>query len=293
MPKKPKSPKALYGLLILLFVVSAVVISVYLANEFSYQHVQSEADPIPELEDVDVPTPTSLPIPTQAPAITDDYEPAPTEPTPEPGPTLPPRIMRQEFIDLRAFYNNDDIVGRVWIENTTVDYTVAQHAYDNNFYLDHNLRRREYGPGSIFLDYKVDLHAGTDQNMVLYGHNMARNHKFHMVRRFLIEDFFHDTRHINFSTIYADYVFEVFSVYITNWRNWPYIEPNYDDWDYWISQFAARSRFDPGFTVSGEDRILTLSTCDSSYIDNRIVVHAVLRSVSFPHLDIDGPEAAG
>lgn len=285
MPEKPKRPKALYGLLILLFIVSAVIISVYLANEFSYQHVQSEADPLPELVVAHVPTP--LPIPTLTPAITNDYELPPVEPTPGPGPTMPPRVMRQEFLDLRAFYNNDDIVGRVWIENTTIDYTVAQHDYDNNFYLDHDLRRREYGPGSIFLDYQVDLHAGTDQNMVLFGHNMGRNHKFHMVRHFLNEDFFRDTRYINFSTVYADYVFEVFSVYITNWRDWPYIWPNYYDWDHWISQFATRSRFDPGFTVSGEDRILTLSTCDSSYIDNRIVVHAVLRSVSFPHLELD------
>jgi len=105
-----------------------------------------------------------------------------------------------------------------------------------------------------------------------------------MVRNFLNYDFFRNNRYIHFSTIYADYVFEVFSVYITH-ISWAYTWPNYDDWDHIIGLFADYSRFDPGFTVSGEDRVLTLSTCDSSYRDNRIVVHAVLRSETFPHID--------
>ena len=210
-------------------------------------------------------------------------------PTLAPTPTPIPRVPRQEFLDYRAHYGNDDIIGRVWIPNTTVDYLVAQGT-DNDFYLHHCLRGRRYRPGSIFLDYMADVH-GQDQNWVLYGHNMARNHKFNNVRHFALNrDFFNNHRFIYFSTIYADYVFEVFSSYVTHidfqytWANYDHFP---DGWDYWISEFARLSAHYSGITVSGEDRILTLSTChpNPAFRNYRIAVHARLISMTFPHLD--------
>jgi len=129
---------------------------------------------------------------------------------------------------------------------------------------------------------------GQDQNLVVYGHNTARNHMFHAVRHFLDYDFFRNNRYIYFSTIYADYVFEVFSVYITHIR-FMYILPNYDamdgGWESWINQFAAMSHHDAGIAVSADDRVITLSTCDNAHIDYRIAVHARLISETFPHLE--------
>jgi len=194
-------------------------------------------------------------------------------------------IPRQQFLDWRVYYGNDDIVGRVWIPDTTIDYLVAQGA-DNSFYLYHDLQGRRYSPGSIFLDYLADIHTPGDQNWVLFGHNMRANHKFHMVRNFLNYDFFQENRYIFFSTIYADYIFEVFSAYITH-VDFPYIWNVYEDWEYWINTFASRSRFDAGIPVSAEDRILTLTTCDGAYRDNRIAVHAVLTHKTFQSLQGD------
>jgi len=284
-PSKPKIPKLLYVVLAVILLISAGVIVNYIYEDFRYNHghgnvlaAENQPTPEPTLTPTPTPTPTPVPTPTYAP------EPTPTpEPTPEPTPTPPPRVERQEILDLRAQYNNDDIIGHVWIPNTTVNYPVAQGT-DNVFYLYHDLRGRRFSPGSIFLDYLADIYTPGDQNWVLYGHNMRANHRFHMVRNYLNYDFFRNNRYIHFSTLYADYVFQVFSTYVTH-IDFPYIWNVYDDWEYWINQFASMSRFDAGIPVSAEDRILTLSTCEGSYRHNRIVVHAVLISETFPHLD--------
>lgn len=107
----------------------------------------------------------------------------------------------------------------------------------------------------------------------------ARDHRFHSLRRFMDRDFFDSNRYIFFSTVYGDYVFEVFSVYTAH-ISFPYIYPNYDHmdggWEHWVNAFAEKSIFDTGISVSAADRVLTLSTCDIGRRDYRIVVQARL-----------------
>ena len=193
------------------------------------------------------------------------------------------RAARQGFLDQRAYYNNDDIIGRVWIPGTTIDYLVAQGT-DNSFYLYHDLHGNRNTAGAIFLDYLADIYNANDQNWVIYGHNMGRNHKFHMLRNFLDEDFFLANRYIYFSTIYADYVFEVFASYVTH-ISFNYTRNVFDDWAGMIQEFMDRSLFDAGITVTEDDRVLTLSTCDHHYRYDRIVVQARLISESVPHAE--------
>ena len=287
-PDKPKIPKLLYVVLAVILIISAGVIVNYIYEDFRHAHGLDVAAYSPAT----IPMPTPVPTPTPAPPAVAVYVPEPTptpEPTPEPTPTPIPRVPRQEFLDYRAHYDNDDIIGHIWIPNTTVNYLVVQGT-DNSFYLYHCIRGRRFSPGWIFLDYMADVH-GQDQNWVIYGHNMRANHKFNNVRHFALDNnFFQNHRYIYFSTIYADYVFEVFSSYITH-ISFQYHHVNYDyhpgGWDYWISLFAHNSVFYSGITVSGEDRILTLSTCHPNPVhrDYRIAVHARLISMTFPHLD--------
>jgi len=226
------------------------------------------------------------PVPTPAPATPVPATPPPAS-TPEPTPTPVPRVMRQEFIDHRAHYNNDDIIGHLRVPNTTIDYLVTQGT-DNSFYLYHDIRGRRSAPGWVFMCYWADIYDQS-QNWVIYGHNMNRDHMFHSVRRFLNEDFFFNNRYIHFSTLYADYVFEVFAIYVTHIR-WMYIYPNFDHrdggWEFYINEFARLSHFDAGIEVSADDRVLTLSTCYNPRRDYRIALHARMVSETFPHLDI-------
>jgi len=283
-PSKPKTPKLIYIALAVVLMISVGFIVNYVYSDFMFIHgagpsMASAPEPY-------IPTPITTPTPAQAATLA---TPVPIvsapEPTPDPEPTPPPRVQRQEFLDYRTHFGNDGIVGRIWIPNTSINYIVPQTT-DNFFYLEHDIRGDRYAPGWVWLCAYADIHA-QEQNLVVFGHNMGSNEKFHALRHFLDRDFFFNNRYIYFSTIYADYVFEVFSVYITH-TSWPYIQNNFSHWPggwaHYISEFARMSLFDAGIAVSENDRVITLSTCYNAHIDYRIAVHGRLISETFPHL---------
>jgi len=188
----------------------------------------------------------------------------------------PPRIIRQEFLDLRQQYGNNNIVGHLWIEGTTIDYIVVQGS-DNEFYLYHDIFHNPSVGGWIFLDYEVNL-AGEDQNTVIYGHNMNDRIKFHDIRFFADYDFFRNHPIINFRTIYEDTKWEVFAFYSAH-ISVPYTHINLETTEQWAllqEMFHQASRFDTGIRLTPEDRVLTLSTCTNTNVDTRFVLQARL-----------------
>ncbi|MCL2673715.1 MAG: class B sortase [Defluviitaleaceae bacterium] len=206
-----------------------------------------------------------------------EYEPEP-EPEPEAERVPEPRVMRPEFAALREYYNNDDIIGRLIIPGTTVDYLVVQ-AEDNEFYLYRDIHGNASSAGWIFLDYDVDL-TRDDQNTVIYGHNMNADIKFHSVRHFRNYDFFREHSIIKFNTIYEDTEWEVFAFYVAH-ISFPYTHINYaneEQWMYMLERFRQVSIHATDIVLTPEDRILTLSTCTNVDQDTRFVLQARLIS---------------
>ena len=189
---------------------------------------------------------------------------------------IPVRVPRQEFLELRESFGNDDIVGRLWIENTNIDYIVVQ-GVDNQHYLYHDIWGNPSSAGWVFLDYLVDISA-EDDNLVLYAHNMPQGIMFHNLRYYTNYDFFSRHRIIHFSTLYKDYVWEIFAFYTAD-IVFPYTHinfPNSDTREYWFQRFASASMHDSGIIISEQDRILTLSTCTNTNVDHRYVLQARL-----------------
>ena len=192
------------------------------------------------------------------------------------APILLTPMPRLEFMELRRAFGNDDIVGHLRIEGTAIDYVVVQGA-DNDFYMRHNIWQNRSSAGWIFLDYAVDLRQ-QDQNMVIYGHNMRNGSMFHDIRRFRNYSFFRENRNITFSTIYAEYEWEIFAFYTAH-VNFPYTVinfPNEATYAYMLEQFMSMSMHDSGITVTSSDRILTLSTCTNANANERFVLQARL-----------------
>ena len=247
--------KILYAVLILLTITAA---GLYIFNEWRLAQ-EVEPDIIEE------------------PII---YEPPPIvpEPTPEPVREPQPRILREEFAQLREQYDNDNIVGRIIIPGTTIDYLVTQ-TDDNEFYLYHDIHGNRTAAGWIFLDYDVDL-TRDDQNTVIYGHNMNDNIKFHSIRHYRNYDFFREHPTIIFNTIYEDTEWEVFAFYVAH-ISFPYTHINYMNeaqWAYMQERFQQASMHPTDIVLTPEDRILTLSTCTNVDQDTRFVLQARLIS---------------
>jgi len=194
-----------------------------------------------------------------------------TESAPVPDPTIQPYF--EEYIDA---YANEDIVGYLIIDGTSVDYLVVQ-AKDNEFYLTRNINKVKDSAGWIFMDYENDIKK-RNYNTVIYGHNMKADAMFHSIRYYRTYDYFLKHRFITFNTLYEEGVWEVFSFYKTD-VNFDYIRvyyPNDDFFYYMAMAMKQKSMYDTGVEIQKGDRILTLSTCTNETDNSRFALHAKL-----------------
>ena len=183
-----------------------------------------------------------------------------------------------DFDALRAAFGNDDIVAHLLIEGTTINYAVVQ-GNDNRFYVNHDIWGNPSASGWIFLDYEADI-FGKDHNLIIYGHNMRHNHKFHEIRHFADYSFFRRHPLIILTTPAGVMYWDIFAFYRTD-IYFAYNHVNFSDEnrEYMFAQFINKSWHYAGITPAPHDRILTLSTCTGRNNNERYVLQARLRDI--------------
>jgi len=169
---------------------------------------------------------------------------------------------------------NKDTVGWLKVNGTDIEYVVVK-ANDNSYYLDHNVENEYNKAGWIFADYKNKL-DGTDKNIVIYGHNRRDGSMFASLKNILKEEWYSnpENRKIIFITENEASIYEVFSIYQIEAEDY-YITTDFKNEEFleYIQTVKNRSIKDFNIQVSGEDNLLTLSTCGNDN-DYRVVLHA-------------------
>lgn len=65
--------------------------------------------------------------------------------------------VNSEYVNVaRNEFNNQDIVGRLYIESIDIDVPLVQ-TEDNEYYLNHDVYKNFDSVGSIFLDYRNNI----------------------------------------------------------------------------------------------------------------------------------------
>lgn len=178
-----------------------------------------------------------------------------------------------DFGKLKA--ENPDTVGYLKVNGTEIDDVVVQ-CKDNNYYMYHNFELKKNKAGWIFADYRNKF-DGTDKNIVIYGHNMKDGSMFSSLKNILEKEWQENeaNRRITFVTENEKCIYEVFSVYQIESEDY-YIQTDFaTDVDYqrFISTIKARSQKFFRVNVTGQDSVLTLSTCANNN-KYRVVLHA-------------------
>lgn len=184
------------------------------------------------------------------------------------------KVITERFKTLIADVNNEDIIGWIKISDTAIDYPVVK-TDNNDFYLKNDVYKQPDKAGAIFMDFR---NSGDfdDFNTIIYGHNMKNGSMFKSLLKYKDEDFFDTHPTIEYSTLYEDTQWEVFSAYVTS-TDFYYIEtdfPSEEDYQSFLDSIVEKSLYAPDFEVSATDTILTLSTCAYDFNDARFVVHA-------------------
>lgn len=188
---------------------------------------------------------------------------------------------------------NQDIIGWIQVDGTTIDYPILYDTTYNRYYLNHNFKGTNTAYGSIFV-LGENANDFTDFNTVVYGHNMLDRSMFAQLHQFRKQEFFDSHGQIIVYTPDRKLTYQVFAAYRRDNLN---IIVNNDfsteelRTEYIESIYAqdALANFKPEYEVTASDRIITLSTCigNPAY---RYVVQGVL--VSDEYGVYTGPQAA-
>lgn len=189
----------------------------------------------------------------------------------------PPILKKYETL----YNKNRKLIGWLKIEGCDIDYPVMQTS-NNEYYLDHNYNQEYDKNGSLFLDKDCDA-AFPNDNMIIYGHHMKSGKMFGNLNYYSKESFWEDNKEFTFDTIYETGTYAVMYVFRSKiyseeeivFKYYQFIDATSEnEFNSNMEEMANMSLYDTGVTASYGDRLITLSTCDSSEEDGRFVVVA-------------------
>ena len=211
---------------------------------------------------------TSLENPT---ARSEILEGANRESTVENGQTkeLPKLKNPVDFAQLQNI--NPEVIGWIRVGSVIISYPVAQ-AKDNDYYLHRTFKKVDNFAGCIFENCNNSPFF-TDQNTIIYGHNMKNGSMFGQLKKFKEQETFDKNPYFWMFTKDFIYQYRIFSSSIVSKIGDPYITRFSDeDFQKFIEKSISSSEIKCGdVSVTTDDRIMTLSTCTGDDATRRIL----------------------
>lgn len=179
---------------------------------------------------------------------------------------------------------NPDIYAWIVVPGTDVNYPVLQSSGSEkeDYYLMHQVNG-DYGlPGSVY-SQKLNTKDFSDRMTVLYGHNMKNKTMFTSLHRYEDKSFFEKNPYIYIYTPQAKYVYHIFAAYTYDDRPILVYFNYFKEDDVWNNYLKSFQQLYDGCenkkladSLSSDDKILTLSTCNNKVQTERFLVQGVL-----------------
>jgi sortase B len=179
-----------------------------------------------------------------------------------------------------VFEMNPDTVGWIQIPGTRLNYPVTQTPDNPNYYLKRNFYKEASSHGCIYAQEDCDIFKPSD-NITLYGHFMRDGSMFAVLSQYKSKSFWESHGTIRFDTITKRQEYEIFAVFLTTASLGEGFAYNtfVDAWDEesynaFVKRCKNLSLYDTGITPTYGDKLITLSTCEYSQVNGRLVVVA-------------------
>lgn len=173
---------------------------------------------------------------------------------------------------------NPDTVGYISVQGTNINYPVVQ-AKDNKYYLTHSFKKNSSKSGWIFADCYNNM-KDLERNTVIYGHNRLDGTQFSELKNVLKSSWLNDKSNylVKMCTETDNTLWQVFAVYSLPAEAYYTTKGFRDDPEYaeWLKTALRRSAHNFETDLNLNDKVLTLSTCESNNNRVRIVLQAKL-----------------
>ena len=269
--------KWIYRLLIVIFSLTLVISIGALAIHYISLSIQnSRYRELSQMMGQTTPRPTVDPTPDNTAVPTDPTEPPlVTVINPETGEEI---SLLPEFAQL--YEMNPHIVGWIRIPGTDIDYPVMQTPQDQDYYLKRNFDREHSAQGSIYAREECDVFAPSD-NITLYGHRMRDGSMFGQLDKYMDPEFCRENPYIYFDTLTGLHTYQILSVFLTTssvdegFHYHLFVDAtDATEFDSFIATCKGLSLYDTGVDAVWGDKLITLSTCEYSQINGRLVIVA-------------------
>ena len=176
------------------------------------------------------------------------------------------------------YTQNSDLAGWIQIDGTNINYPVMQSKQDPDFYLKHNFEKANSPYGCPYVQASCDLQTPSD-NILVYGHNMKDGTMFSDLLQYKRESFWEQHRIIQFDTLTAQAEYTVMAVFRGEAEDlFAYYQcvdaETPQEFSAYVDACKGATLYETGVTAVYGDKLLTLSTCDDSGKNSRVVVVA-------------------
>ena len=175
---------------------------------------------------------------------------------------------------------NSDIIGWIKIDGTNIDYPIMQNG---DYYLHKDIYKNYSSHGTPYLAPFCNLKKS--DNLIIYGHHMKDNTMFSQLEKYKSYNFYLNHKYIKFFTIEngrtIENTYEVMIAFKTiaysdeGFRYYSYTDfQNYEDYEEFVENCRNLEFYYTGVVGTHQDKYITLSTCEYSQKNGRMVVVA-------------------
>ena len=180
------------------------------------------------------------------------------------------------------YLQNNDMVGWIKIEDTKINYPVMQSKDNPNFYLKHGFDKAYTDYGCPYIQENCDVDIPSD-NLIIYGHNMKDSSMFSGLMKYTDKSFWESHKTISFDTLTEKCDYEIIAAFKTvvytdspeSFKYYQFVNADTaDEFNAYITKCKELALYDTGVTAEYGDKLITLSTCEYSRNNGRMVVVA-------------------
>lgn len=199
----------------------------------------------------------------------------PPEKGSEKPPTTPGWTVQEQYGKL--FAQNSDMIGWVSIEGTQLNYPVMYTPNAPDYYLRRGFDKKYSDYGVPYAAEGGSISPPSD-NITIYGHNMRSGKLFAALEGYKREDFWREHPVIKFDTRAGFGEYAVLAVFRTTPAEFAYHKfvnaTSEAEFNAYVQRCKGLAFYDTCVSAQYGDRLITLSTCEYSQRDGRLVMVA-------------------
>lgn len=180
------------------------------------------------------------------------------------------------------YKQNKDLIGWIKIDGTNIDYPVMQTKNNEEYYLHRNFYKEYSSYGTPFISSSYNIESS--ENMIIYGHHMNNMQMFGILEKYKNKEFYNTHKTIKLYTLNGIEEYEIFAVFKTTlytsntFKYYQNIELDTEAEYYnYISNCTEHSFYNTNIKPNYKNKLITLSTCEYSAKNSRLVVVGVLK----------------